>query len=390
MGEDTKHIVGRILNRTIEIIHLLTGEGYTLTKKITGESEGWSRNQISIKVSPLHSLIHERNRYQEILDLTNKITELLTGEPEYLSDIKDEVIPSEEEIYEVVIEQCKEENISIDIGTDVCPKTVEDPLFLAPDYTAEYNDPYGEHAMASYIPSAFHSKDLSSDPINHKEPSSDQSPSPQQVPGYRAGKLFTCFECGKHFKTIINFSAHQRIHRNEKPFSCSECGKGFNHKSDLVRHQRIHTGVKPFLCSECGRCFTVKSHLVDHQKIHTGEKPHTCSECGKCFTRRSHVVRHQMTHTGEKPYSCPECGKGFSIKSHLVGHQRTHTGEKPYSCPECGKCFTLKAQLVGHRRIHTEEKPYSCPACGKGFTQKSALVKHQKLHGAEAVCMFRL
>ncbi|XP_056388374.1 oocyte zinc finger protein XlCOF8.4-like [Hyla sarda] len=309
---------------------------------------------------------------------------------EYLTTIKGEVMSRDEEIYEVVIQQCKEEEIPVDISPDDRTKTLEEHLLLAPDYTADYYDTYGAHCITTNIPSTFHSRDLSSDPTSYMEPSSDQSQNEQQVTGHRGGKTFTCSECGKHFKTIINFSAHMRTHRNEKPFLCTECGKSFNHKSDLVRHQRIHTGVKPFLCSECGKCFTVKSHLVDHQKIHTGLKPYSCSECGKCFTRKSHVVRHQRTHTGEKPFSCAQCGKGFGIKSNLVGHQRTHTGEKPFTCPECGKGFTLKTQLVGHRRTHIVAKPYSCPECEKCFAYKSALVKHQKHHSAEAVSMLRL
>ncbi|KAM3912509.1 uncharacterized protein RB166_019314 isoform 2-T2 [Leptodactylus fuscus] len=80
MDKDRKQMVERILNLTLEIIHLLTGEDYIVVKKISEEGEGWSRNQDLITLSPPHSLIHERNRYQEILDLTNKMAELLTGE----------------------------------------------------------------------------------------------------------------------------------------------------------------------------------------------------------------------------------------------------------------------------------------------------------------------
>ncbi|XP_075114200.1 gastrula zinc finger protein XlCGF53.1-like [Leptodactylus fuscus] len=80
MNEERKQVAERILRLTLEIIYLLTGEDYIVVKKISEEDEGWSRNQEPITVSPPHSLIHERNCYQEILGLTNKMAELLTGE----------------------------------------------------------------------------------------------------------------------------------------------------------------------------------------------------------------------------------------------------------------------------------------------------------------------
>ncbi|XP_066458431.1 oocyte zinc finger protein XlCOF22-like isoform X4 [Eleutherodactylus coqui] len=71
-------------------------------------------------------------------------------------------------------------------------------------------------------------------------------------------------------------------------------------------------------------------------------------------------------------------------KSHRKGeHRGAHTGAKAYSCPECGKCFTEKSNLVIHQRSHTGEKPFSCSECGKCFTQKSNLIQHQRRHTGE-------
>ncbi|XP_075698153.1 uncharacterized protein LOC142663416 [Rhinoderma darwinii] len=67
----------RILNLTLEIIYLLTGEDYAPVKKTSDESG--RRTPTPITEPPPHPLTHERNN-EKILDLTHKIIELLTGE----------------------------------------------------------------------------------------------------------------------------------------------------------------------------------------------------------------------------------------------------------------------------------------------------------------------
>ncbi|XP_063805724.1 uncharacterized protein LOC134983995 [Pseudophryne corroboree] len=79
----------RIINLFLDIICLLTGEDHTVVKGTSGECEtpsshhrvsGLGRTQSPITVPLAHSLIHERHNHQKILDLTNKIIQLLTGE----------------------------------------------------------------------------------------------------------------------------------------------------------------------------------------------------------------------------------------------------------------------------------------------------------------------
>ncbi|KAM8923963.1 gastrula zinc finger protein XlCGF66.1-like [Pelodytes ibericus] len=79
----------RILDLTLEIIYLLTGEDYIILKTPTDDVtptssphvlEGSWRTHISSTELPPHTLIHEQNNEQKILDLTNKIIQLLTGE----------------------------------------------------------------------------------------------------------------------------------------------------------------------------------------------------------------------------------------------------------------------------------------------------------------------
>ncbi|XP_075703283.1 gastrula zinc finger protein XlCGF66.1-like isoform X2 [Rhinoderma darwinii] len=88
MDKDRNEMSRRILNFTLEIIYLLSGEEYTIVKKTSGdcttpiihESGGWSSGQSPITEPPPHSRIHEKNNKKKILELIYKMTELLTGE----------------------------------------------------------------------------------------------------------------------------------------------------------------------------------------------------------------------------------------------------------------------------------------------------------------------
>ncbi|XP_073453870.1 uncharacterized protein [Aquarana catesbeiana] len=82
MEEDRSHMTEKILNLTLEIIYLLTGEDYVVVKKSSGEPipGGWSRTQSPTMVPPPPSPIPERNKEQKILELTTMMVHLLTGE----------------------------------------------------------------------------------------------------------------------------------------------------------------------------------------------------------------------------------------------------------------------------------------------------------------------
>ncbi|PIO37611.1 hypothetical protein AB205_0129610, partial [Aquarana catesbeiana] len=68
--EERSHITEKILDLTLEIISLLTGESFPPVK---------SGGQVTITVPPPPSLTSEGNN-KKIVEVTQKIIELLTGE----------------------------------------------------------------------------------------------------------------------------------------------------------------------------------------------------------------------------------------------------------------------------------------------------------------------
>ncbi|XP_069837828.1 zinc finger protein 383-like isoform X2 [Dendropsophus ebraccatus] len=441
MGKNREDMADRILNLTLEIICLLTGEDYTVAKKTSGDCvTPISRPCVSGR------WCHTPSVQERILHLTYKMIELLTEEGEdriaikiealsgneetyvgcmekgvpsdrnpdgpsnkttpdrcstpqgsiiqncqnqakRLTNIKAEDLSVEDALYLKGYQQCKVEEVPVDISPDDYSQALEGQIVLLPDFEAEDSDNNAdnpeEHPITSSISAFLQSQELLSASCNHREPYHSLSQMVNEDAGYSRSKIFPCSVCGKLFKKNSSLSMHMRIHSDERPFSCLECGKCFTQNSILVEHQRIHTGEKPFSCSECGKYFAQRSALVKHERSHTGEKPFACLDCWKCFTRKDHLERHQRIHRDERPFSCSECGKSFTRISVLVAHQRIHTGEKPYSCSECGKCFTYKSVLIEHEKIHTGEKPFSCSECGKSFAQKSTLVAHQRIHTGE-------
>ncbi|KAG9466757.1 hypothetical protein GDO78_016172 [Eleutherodactylus coqui] len=103
-----------ILSLTLQIIYLLTGENYGPVKKSSKHmkpickphmSTSWSRTKTTVMEPSLHS--PERENEQQILELTNKIIELLTGEVPircqdvtvYLSMEEWEYVESQKDLY---------------------------------------------------------------------------------------------------------------------------------------------------------------------------------------------------------------------------------------------------------------------------------------------------
>ncbi|XP_073525457.1 uncharacterized protein [Phyllobates terribilis] len=432
MAKDKKHMAADILDLTLEIIYLITGEDYTVVKKSSDESvtpisEGRSKTQSDITETPLPSLIHE----QKIVELTNKITELLTGEiplryqdvTVYFSVEEWEYLEGHKDRYNEVMMKDHQSITSLDESSRRNPpKRCPSPLHKwdSPEKTQtvplDHQERSGETSNELEIPTSVLENvedrfiGLDGQLLSSPYPKQDnyQSQIGTETTGQKAfassesekhleenshlsmhekihidEKSFSCLKCKIYFSQKSSLIDHLRIHTEEKPYFCSVCGECFSQKSNYVEHLSVHPGDKPNPCLKCGKCFTLKSDLVKHLRIHTGEKPFTCSECGKCFTNKSHLVDHVKIHTGEKPFACSECGKSFTHKSNLLDHLKTHTGEKPFACLECGKLFKLKNHLDKHERIHTGEKPYSCTECGKCFTHKSAYVLHLRTHTGE-------
>ncbi|XP_056392521.1 oocyte zinc finger protein XlCOF7.1-like isoform X1 [Hyla sarda] len=433
MDKDRNEMTKRILHFTLEILHLLTGEDYTIVKKTWGEcvapsshlheSVVQSRARGPITEPPPHSLINE----EKILELIHRITELLTGEVPircqdvavYFSMEEWEYVEGHKDLYQDIV-----------MMEDHRPLTSQDGVIDRQPPERCPRPLYSQDCPEGNVPEKHQGGDLTNNKVeDEEERMRGHHPCmrevKEEIPGgvtpenpsknSEGNFMLSLNDKGEDEdmmerssgEDLLTPNVHPDLSYNNPPdreepspdqphivttrtdliigngFYCDECGKYFTNRSDLVTHRKRHTRKKLYVCSKCRKGFIYKSDLVRHELTHTVEKPFSCSECGKYFASKSHLASHERSHTGEKPYLCSECGKCFLCKSHLVRHERTHTGEKPYSCSECGKCFIQKSHLVSHERIHTGEKPYSCSECGKCFICKGDLIIHARTHTGE-------
>ena len=115
-------------------------------------------------------------------------------------------------------------------------------------------------------------------------------------------------------------------------------------------------------CNICQKTYP-KKIFTAHQRIHSEDKFHPCYICGIVFINSDELHQHNCDSTindqVERQFSCDKCKLRFKWLSNLKVHKRIHTGEIPYSCEICKKSFNQSSNLKRHIRIHTEEKSYS-------------------------------
>ncbi|XP_073467340.1 uncharacterized protein [Aquarana catesbeiana] len=424
MEEDRSHMTEKILNFTLEIIYLLTGERFPLVK---------SGDHMTITVPPCDSLKPERHNMEKILEVTKKMMELLTGEVPircqdvtvYFSMEEWEYLEGHKDLYKDVMMDNQPPLTSPDGSSNGnppgrCPRPLYSRDSTQEDHTIPHHHQSGnlrdskvegkeeikeeddEDGVTEESEFLKEHKDLYQDTM--VESFSYRNP-PERCPRplYSRDSTQEDHTIPYHYKSGDPIDIEFEVKAEEEEMYVRDDQRSM--EEDEITRTIIEEDTPTEISTVDGRemrktsedCLTLspdcKVEDEDITQYSPGENPTTSNvhpaphsvdgPSYSSYPEEPQTVRDGAVLPTEKRFSCTECGKCFHFISQLNLHMRSHTGEKPYFCPECGKCFSVKSSLNKHQRLHTGEKPYSCPECGKCFPEKSQLQKHQRSHTGE-------
>ncbi|XP_068099809.1 zinc finger protein 3-like [Hyperolius riggenbachi] len=442
MDEDQSHMPERIVMLCLEIICLLTGEEYEVVKKTSGEAPGSRLHGPStISVPPPHSLTPQRNNVKKILEVINKMIELLTGqvpmrcqdgtvcfsmeEWQYLEGHKDlykdfmmENQPpltspggssnrTSPERYTgpLYSQDCTQEDHTIPHphqGEEVMVVKLEDgddeeTHVKEEKQSAEESDMMGTSDSGMPLPGGSSNRtspERYTGPLYSQDCKQEDHPTPHPHQGEEVMdvKLEDGDDEETHVKEVQQ-SAEESDMMGTSDLGIPFTGYGAedngaalhlpagNSIADNIPNRRHHEDKSPDLSNPeepSDRSHPVTSNT--HPKCHSADRSGDPSYSGECSSN-SFIVREG----GGKNYRCSQWGKYRKNTSHLAAHVRVHTRKQQFPCSECGKCFSQKSDYRRHQRTHTGERPYSCAECGKCFSQKSCLLIHQRSHTGESL-----
>ncbi|XP_073517429.1 uncharacterized protein [Phyllobates terribilis] len=413
----------RILNITLEIIYLLTGEDYTVVKsrkrakmRELGELDRPQTPTAMTPPHPCHS--NEENSDRRILELAYKIIQLLNGEEgDYLEghhDFYADMLSNEQSFRSHDIDEhglviytsdSKEDSMLYEEGT------LMDTAIYTPD---------GHH---SYI--STHDKDecISQEEEEEEEELTDTDITCTLV----KEEPQSCDEETLIDKDVWEFTDH-RQQDSSSPVQDEEtlhdksnisgnsafapiCHGQQDLSTDVEKRPSNQLLPKAFsrIKNESISCKDGHHKALSKEKVHDpdGEieyrlvriKEDSSSEVDNTSTEELledntvtvNLIQQEkniipVTHSPNdaiKSSKCVGCQKHFTTKTDLQTHQTIHKTFQKSICPECGKTFLCTSALITHRQCHSEEKPFLCTVCGKSFGQLSQLKTHERIHTDE-------
>ncbi|XP_044151866.1 zinc finger protein 2-like [Bufo gargarizans] len=425
MDQEKSHVTEQILSFTLEIIYLLTGDNYGPLKKtlsscldIPGKL---SRTQNPITLPSFHP-IYERNNEQKILELTNKIIHLLTGEVPiryqdvtvYFSMEEWEYLEGHKDLYKDFIMETHQRLKSLDGSkrnteerstSPLCPQdakvenqTVIQDCVMKPNEVSKKHNKVEDVSMweVEVAPKIKGKRMNAVSEQQQKETIIDLTPEVYSVTPER------CTSPPYPAPYALNEKSFKKQNEDENLNIViidieEEDEEYIGDDQQCKMEAQVPRGVSTAL-EDSGQSSGISPPSIPknndfYQNFLPGANYNSEMQFAQNPDFHSFHYRHELyfqdpgvkpqPKVGNKQYICTECGKCFSRNNDLVMHKRLHRGKVPLVCSVCGKCFPSNSHLLIHLRIHAGEKPFSCLECDKRFKSNSHLVTHLRIHRGE-------
>ncbi|XP_077111294.1 uncharacterized protein LOC143767144 [Ranitomeya variabilis] len=370
MEKNQSQLTERILNITLEIIYVLTGEDYgpICNENVIPRSNscgfgGFRSMQGPITEMPPNSSVQERSREQKILDLTNKIIQMLTGEVPvkcqdvavYFSMEEWEYLEGHQDQYEGMITPQDLARATYELGEFYPPS----PLCLKKEHgfhtvVQDVRCPsMGELNLISYQDNFAKNSSFSEAICLGPGISQSTCHKNQDTPN-NFGRLYNENDNGQK-NSIYNHSIFL-----DHTYAIPPQKKKKRILTDADTPTQEFLASQPALYNEGGVIYT-GLYILDPTQYNTVHiKEESVSHEGNPIVT-DHMQESKCSYTKEEPVSCNLTDTGFSTSTEFA-HGQFHIKEEPVSCNVSNlkdTDFSTSTQLAQGQFLIKEE-PVSC------------------------------